>query len=75
MSRAPQPGLEAEAIRVIKLMPDFTPGKQRGLSVTVPYSLPILFQVQDDTPEINPNNSDEPFVALDEVITIYRVSG
>ncbi|OBX25006.1 hypothetical protein A9996_12480 [Gelidibacter algens] len=51
MARASHPGLEAEAVRVIKLLPDFTPGKQKGKAVTVPYSLPILFQVQDDAPE------------------------
>ncbi|RXJ43776.1 M56 family metallopeptidase [Gelidibacter gilvus] len=68
MSRAPHPGLEAEAIRVIKSMPDFTPGKQRGKTVTVPYSLPILFQVQDDAPGTNINNSGEPFVALNEIV-------
>ena len=52
MSRAPHPGLEAEAIRVIKAMPDFTPGKQKGKTVTVPYSLPILFQVQDPVKDL-----------------------
>lgn len=51
MARAPHPALEKEAIRVIESMPDFTPGKQKGIAVTVPYSLPILFQVVDDTPE------------------------
>lgn len=47
MARAPHPGLEKEAKRVIGLLPKMQPGKQRGKSVTVPYSLPILFQVQD----------------------------
>jgi len=46
-ARAPHPKLEAEAARVIKLLPKMKPGKQRGKAVTVPYSLPILFQVQD----------------------------
>ncbi|MCB0446238.1 MAG: energy transducer TonB [Gelidibacter sp.] len=46
-ARAPHPGLEKEAKRVIGLLPKMQPGKQRGKSVTVPYSLPILFQVQD----------------------------
>ena len=46
-ARAPHPGLEKEAKRVIGLLPKMKPGKQRGKSVTVPYSLPILFQVQD----------------------------
>ncbi|MBO3097109.1 energy transducer TonB [Gelidibacter pelagius] len=46
-ARAPHPGLEKEAQRVIGLLPKMLPGKQRGKAVTVPYSLPILFQVQD----------------------------
>jgi protein TonB len=46
-ARAPHPGLEKEAKRVINLLPKMKPGKQRGKPVTVPYSLPIIFQVQD----------------------------
>ena len=46
-SRAPHPRLEKEAARVIGLLPKMKPGKQRGKAVTVPYSLPIIFQVQD----------------------------
>ena len=46
-ARAPHPGLEKEAKRVISLLPKMQPGKQRGKAVIVPYSLPILFQVQD----------------------------
>ena len=46
-ARAPHPGLEKEAARVIGLLPKMQPGKQRGKPVTVPYSLPIVFQVQD----------------------------
>jgi protein TonB len=46
-ARAPHPGLEKEAARVVNLLPKMKPGKQRGKPVTVPYSLPIVFQVQD----------------------------
>lgn len=46
-SRAPHPRLEKEAARVINLLPKMKPGKQRGKPVIVPYSLPIIFQVQD----------------------------
>ncbi len=46
-ARAPHPGLEKEAQRVIGLLPQMKPGKQRGKPVNVPYSLPIIFQVQD----------------------------
>ena len=46
-SRAPHPRLEKEAARVINMLPKMKPGRQRGKSVIVPYSLPIIFQVQD----------------------------
>jgi protein TonB len=46
-ARAPHPGLEKEAARVINMLPKMKPGKQRGKAVGVPYSLPIIFQVQD----------------------------
>ena len=46
-ARAPHPGLEKESKRVINLLPKMLPGKQRGKAVIVPYSLPIVFQVQD----------------------------
>lgn len=46
-SRAPHPALEKEAARVISMLPKMKPGMQRGKAVTVPYSLPIVFQVQD----------------------------
>jgi len=46
-ARAPHPKLAQEAERVVKSLPKMKPGKQRGKAVIVPYSLPILFQVQD----------------------------
>lgn len=46
-SRAPHPRLEKEAARVIGMLPKMKPGRQRGKAVIVPYSLPIVFQVQD----------------------------
>ena len=46
-ARAPHPRLVKEATRVVNLLPKMKPGKQRGKAVIVPYSLPIIFQVQD----------------------------
>ena len=46
-SRAPHPKLEEEAVRVIQSLPKMIPGKQKGETVTVPYSLPIIFQVAE----------------------------
>lgn len=38
-------GLDEEAIRVVKAMPPWTPGKQNGKPVFVKYTLPIKFQL------------------------------
>jgi protein TonB len=40
------PSLDKEAIRVIKSMPNWSPGKQRGKSVRVKYTLPVNFRLQ-----------------------------
>ena len=40
------PYLDAEALRVIKAMPKWKPGKQRGKEVNVKYTLPIHFRLQ-----------------------------
>ncbi|MFK5958076.1 MAG: energy transducer TonB [Lutibacter sp.] len=45
-ARAPHKKLQEEAIRVIKLLPKMTPGKQRGRAVGVRYGLPIVFKVE-----------------------------
>lgn len=39
------PYLDAEAIRVVKSMPKWTPGKQKGKYVNVKYTLPISFRL------------------------------
>jgi protein TonB len=39
-------GCDEEAIRVVKAMPKWTPGKQRGKSVRVQYNLPVKFTLQ-----------------------------
>ncbi|MUU79245.1 energy transducer TonB [Winogradskyella endarachnes] len=47
VARGPHPGLEKEAKRVISQLPKMKPGKQRGKAVVMPFSIPIVFQVQD----------------------------
>ncbi|WP_396602357.1 energy transducer TonB [Algibacter sp. R77976] len=46
-ARAPNEKLEDEAIRVIKLFPQFKPAEQRGKPVKMVYTLPIIFQVEE----------------------------
>lgn len=40
------PSLDKEAIRVIKSMPKWKPGKQRGKAVRVKYTVPVNFRLQ-----------------------------
>jgi protein TonB len=47
MAKAPHPKLEKEALRVARLLPDMTPGKQGGKDVAVLFSLPIIFEIRD----------------------------
>lgn len=44
---SPNDRLNEEAIRVLKLLPRMTPGKQNGKLVQVEYEFPIIFNVQD----------------------------
>lgn len=41
--RSVNPELDAEALRVVGIMPKWNPGKQRGKAVAVTYTLPISF--------------------------------
>ncbi|WP_281541255.1 energy transducer TonB [Maribacter aestuarii] len=44
-SRGPDQLLEKEAQRIIALLPQMIPGKQRGRAVRVPYSIPVNFKL------------------------------
>ncbi|MDR0833539.1 MAG: TonB family protein [Candidatus Symbiothrix sp.] len=44
--RSVSPGLDKEAIRVIKKMPRWTPGKNNGHPVRVWFNLPVMFRLE-----------------------------
>lgn len=44
--RGKDPDLDKEAVRVVKTLPNFIPGKMNGQSVSVWYTLPINFKLQ-----------------------------
>ncbi len=46
--RSAHPLLDAEALRVVNQMPDWTPGKQRGEAVSVSYTIPVQFALDGD---------------------------
>ena len=47
--RSVSPELDAEAIRVVKSMPDWKPGEQKGEPVNVKFTLPIQFRLTGET--------------------------
>lgn len=44
--RGVDPSLDKEAVRVVKSLPRWTPGKQNGITVRVNYRVPVLFRLQ-----------------------------
>ena len=55
--RSVHPALDAEAIRVVKLLPQFIPGTQLGRAVRVQYNLPVRFTLTD--PGVAPSEDDD----------------
>jgi protein TonB len=45
--RSLDPSCDKEAIRVVKLLPKWIPGKQNGENVNVRYTLPVVFKLQE----------------------------
>ena len=59
--------LDAEAIRVVSMMPKWIPGKQRGKAVAVKYTMPIMFRLQ--TPEPKKEEAFQINLRVDKDVT------
>ena len=46
VARSADPSLDKEAIRVVKSMPRWTPGRQNGSTVRVKFNVPVTFKLQ-----------------------------
>ena len=53
--RGVSPEIDAEALRVLGVMPKWNPGKQRGKAVAVKYTLPMMFRLQKQEPKKEPS--------------------
>lgn len=77
-ARAPHKKLEEEALRVITSLPKMLPGKNKGKTVGVKYTLPIAFMVEgkeqnaEKTELSNQNSSERPLFILDEKEISYE---
>lgn len=66
------PRIEEEANRVIALLPKMKPGIQRSKAVTVPYSLPIIFTISEDSQIFNTSTSLSTQIERDTVYDYIR---
>ena len=57
IARSVDPELDAEALRVVKSMPTFIPGRQDGEPVAVWYTIPISFKLQSK-PQPQPQDGE-----------------
>ena len=65
--------LDKEALRVIKEMPKWTPGKQNGKAVDVKYVIPVSFNIGTITPK--PNSAANKEENKQPNTTLYIVDG
>lgn len=47
VAKSVDPSLDKEALRVVRGMPRWTPGKQNGATVRVKYNVPVFFRLQN----------------------------
>ena len=69
--RGPDKLLEDEVERIIKRLPEMTPGKHKGKAVNVTFSIPVQFQLQEDNTanmvsEISNESEIDPLYYVDD---------
>ncbi len=57
--RGPHKLLEKEVARIIGMLPKMKAGKHNGKKVDVPFSIPVMFKLDDSTESLNNSNRDE----------------
>lgn len=70
--RSVNPALDAEAIRVLKMMPKWEPGMQKGKAVRVNYTLPVVFRLPEGK---TGNNSGASLSAGDAQAPLILING
>ncbi len=72
--RSIDPALDNEALRVIKAMPKWKPGMQKGVPVAVNFTLPITFRLPEKTKDVKPEerHKNSEILKAKEVISEER---
>ena len=66
--RSVHPALDAEALRLIKGMPKWTPGKENGEAVSVRFTVPISFHLQGE--KAGASKDDDTYKDINEVVVV-----
>jgi TonB family protein len=73
IARGVDPLLDAEALRVVGALPTWKPGKQRGVAVSVSYTVPVSFALSDKKETsvaqetASPKGKKEVFIVVEEM--------
>ncbi|MBR3984391.1 MAG: M56 family metallopeptidase [Bacteroidaceae bacterium] len=69
--RSVDPLLDAEAARVVRSMPNWTPGKQKGKPVRVRFTLPVTFRLSGDAPK-QATEAKQPEATDDKIFQVVE---
>jgi TonB family protein len=67
IAKGVDPSLDAEAIRVASLIPDWIPGRVHGEAVDVYYTIPVLFSLQPKIVSPLASNKDPVYLVVEEM--------
>jgi len=72
--RGVDPELDKEALRLVRSMPKWMPGKKQGQDVRVRFTLPVQFRLPDQTPPAgqNTNSSTQSKVSDPDVFVVVE---
>lgn len=73
--QSPNESLSQEAIRVIKMMPDWQPGMQRGIAVDVEYTMPIEFKISKSQSKVTVTHFIADSLALSQKGDEIKICG
>ena len=69
--RGVEPSLDAEALRVIRSMPTWAPGRQGDKAVRTRYTVPVRFSIQGKA-AVNPQRIETPLVDEDGIYQVVE---
>ena len=76
VARSVDPELDAEAVRLCRLLPNFIPGRQNGQPVNVLYTMPVTFRLQSAKDQTNHHTNPNvgPLARLQQIVKEMNVS-